>query len=145
MRQIERFLGLDVGSRRVGVAVGDELGIVASPVGFVQPGPHDRAEFRSLVTRFGITHLVAGIPKNMSGKEGPQAVDVRNYMNALARDLDLPVTYWDERLTSVIAERSLISSGRNRNQRKSEIDAAAAAVMLQGFLDNRAMRGLRGH
>jgi putative Holliday junction resolvase len=81
----------------------------------------------------------------MSGKEGPQAVDVRNYMNALARDLDLPVTYWDERLTSVIAERSLISSGRNRNQRKSEIDAAAAAVMLQGFLDNRAMRGLRGH
>jgi putative Holliday junction resolvase len=74
----------------------------------------------------------------MSGKEGPQAAEVRKYANALARDLRLPITYWDERLTSVIAERSLISGGRNRAQRKQEIDAAAAAVMLQGFLDSQA-------
>ncbi|MDQ2682904.1 MAG: Holliday junction resolvase RuvX [Chloroflexota bacterium] len=133
-----RYLGLDVGSRRVGVAVSDDLGIVATPVGFVQPGPKDREEFRVLVDRYGIAELVAGIPRNMSGKEGPQAAEVRKYANALARDLGLPVTYWDERLTSVIAERSLISGGRTRNQRKQEIDAAAAAVMLQGFLDSRS-------
>jgi putative Holliday junction resolvase len=132
-----RVLGLDIGSRRIGVAVSDELLIVATPVGFVQPGARDRDEFKAIVDRYGIGQLVAGIPKNMSGKEGPQAADVRKYANALARDLALPITYWDERLTSVIAERSLISGGRSRTQRKQEIDAAAAAVMLQGYLDSR--------
>jgi putative Holliday junction resolvase len=97
-----------------------------------------------LIERYRIGALVAGIPKNMSGKEGPQAVEVRNYANALARDLGMKITYWDERLTSVIAERSLISGGRNRAQRRVEIDAAAAAVMLQGYLDSQASRARRG-
>lgn len=141
MTRRRRILGLDVGSRRIGVAVSDELGIVATPVGYVQPGERDRDEFRALIDRFDIGQLVAGVPRNMSGKEGPQAVDVRNYANALAKDLELPISYWDERLTSVIAEKSLISGGRSRSQRKQEIDAAAAAVMLQGYLDSRR-RGL---
>jgi putative Holliday junction resolvase len=128
-------MGLDIGSRRVGVAIGDELGIVATPVGFVQPGPQDRAEFMKVIELHGITELVVGIPRTMSGTVGPQAKEVRGYANALARDLKLPLTYWDERLTTVIAERNLISSGRSRQQRREEIDAAAAAVMLQGYLD----------
>jgi putative Holliday junction resolvase len=137
----KRLLGLDVGSQRVGVAISDELGMIATPVGFVKPGVHDREEFRKIIERFGATELVAGIPKGMSGREGPQAAEVRTYANSLARDLGLPLTYWDERLTTIIAERSLISGGRNRAQRKVEIDAAAAAVMLQGFLDHQSRRG----
>src|SRR6476620_7516569 len=121
MMAIERLMGLDIGSHRIGVAIGDELGIVATPVGFV-----------------------VGIPRSMSGKEGPQAKEVRAYATALASDLKLPLTFWDERLTTVIAERSLISGGRNRQQRKAEIDAAAAAVMLQGYLDHQAMLRRQG-
>ena len=133
-----RYMGLDVGSRRIGVAISDELGIVATPVGFVAAGPGDRSHMAELVARHGITDLVVGIPRTMSGEEGPQAKEVRTYARALGRDLKLPLTYWDERLTTVIAERSLISGGRNREQRRREIDAAAAAVMLQGFLDRQA-------
>jgi putative Holliday junction resolvase len=139
----ERTMGLDIGSRRIGVAVGDELGIVATPVGFVQPGPSDRTAFADLIRRHRVTRLVVGIPRSMSGKEGPQAKEVRSYATALAADLDVPLTFWDERLTTVIAERSLISGGRTRQQRKGEIDAAAAAVMLQGYLDHQAMQRRR--
>ena len=134
----QRLLGLDVGTVRIGVAVSDELGIIATPIGFVPRGPADRAAFRALVDRYRIGGLVAGIPRGLSGREGPQAQDVRGYADSLARELGLPLFYWDERLTTVIAERSLISGGRNRQQRKTEIDSAAAAVMLQGFLDRQA-------
>jgi putative Holliday junction resolvase len=75
----------------------------------------------------------------MSGAEGPQAKEVRTAALELARALALPLEFWDERLTTVIAERSLISGGRSRQQRREEIDAVAAAVMLQGFLDRRAV------
>ena len=133
-----RHLGLDVGTVRIGVAVSDELGIIATPLEFIARGPQDRAAFRRLVDRYQIGGLVAGIPRGLSGREGPQAQDVREYTDALARDLDLPLVYWDERLTTVIAERSLIRGGRSRQQRKAEVDSAAAAVMLQGYLDRQA-------
>ena len=139
----QRYMGLDVGSRRIGVAIGDELGIVATPVGFVEAGPGDRSRLGVLIARFGVTDLVVGIPRTMSGEEGPQAKEVRAYARTLSRDLKIPITYWDERLTTVIAERSLISGGRNRQQRRQEVDAAAAAVMLQGFLDREASKARR--
>ena len=139
-----RLMGLDVGSRRVGVAISDELGIAATPIGFVQPGPADRDAFRALIERHRITELIVGIPRTMSGVEGPQAKEVRSYAKTLGKDLAMPVTYWDERLTTVIAERSLISGGRSRMQRRQEIDAAAAAVMLQGYLDYQAIQTRRG-
>jgi putative Holliday junction resolvase len=138
---VTRLLGLDVGNRRIGVAVSDELGIIATPVGYVERGPADRTEIRALVQRFGASALVAGIPRSMSGQEGMQAKDVRTYAKQLANDLELPLQFYDERLTTVMAERSLISSGRSRAQRKHEIDATAAAIMLQGYLDANAARG----
>lgn len=132
----DRILALDVGSRRIGVAVSDELGILASPVGFVQRGKGDRAEFRRLVGQYQITRLVAGLPTGMSGREGPQAADVRDYADALAEDLGLPLEYWDERLTTTMAERALIASGASRARRKEQIDAVAAAMILQSYLDS---------
>lgn len=128
-------MGLDVGGKRTGVAVSDDLGIIATPVTFVQRGDRDRAAFREIVARYGITRIVAGLPTNMSGTEGPQAQETRDYADELAADLVLPLDYWDERLTSAIAERRMIEAGLRRNQRKERVDAIAAAVMLQDYLD----------
>ena len=142
-RAVGRVLGLDVGGKRIGVAVSDELGTIASPVGFVERGPRDRRDFRALLDRFGALKLVAGLPAGLSGREGPQAADARAYAEALANDLGVPLDYWDERLTTTIAERSLIASGTRRDKRRERIDAVAAAVMLQGYLDAGANRRRR--
>jgi putative Holliday junction resolvase len=136
-------MGLDVGGKRTGVAISDDLGIIATPVTFVQRGERDRDAFREIVERYGITRIVAGLPTNMSGTEGPQAEETRDYAEALAADLNLPLDYWDERLTSAIAERRMIEAGVRRNQRKERVDAIAAAVMLQGYLDAQANRQRR--
>ncbi len=137
---MSRLLGLDVGNRRIGIAVSDDLGIIATPVGYVERGPTDRTQIQALIDRYQVTGLVAGIPRSMSGEEGMQAKDVRTWSKQLAKDLAIPLQFYDERLTTVMAERALISSGRKRDQRKHEIDATAAAIMLQGYLDSQSVR-----
>src|SRR4051812_11358133 len=111
---MNRLLGLDVGNKRIGIAVSDELGIIATPVGYVERGQGDRAELSALIARYGINGLVAGIPRSLSGEEGMQAKDVRTYAKQLARDLQQSLVFYDERLTTVIAEKTLISQGRRR-------------------------------
>jgi putative Holliday junction resolvase len=130
-----RILGLDIGSKRIGVAISDELGMLASPVTMVLRGRNDRADFRKLIATLQPEKLVAGLPTGLSGREGPQAEETRTYAESLAIDLELPLEYFDERLSSAIAERTLIGAGMKRDQRKEKIDAMAAAVMLQGYLD----------
>ncbi|MDQ3539427.1 MAG: Holliday junction resolvase RuvX [Chloroflexota bacterium] len=132
-----RLLGLDIGGRRIGVAISDELGLIASPVAMVLRGPNVARDLRELVVKYGAIRLVAGLPVGMSGREGPQAVDTRAYTDAIATDVGLPLEYWDERLSTSIAERSLIASGTRRNKRKHQVDAVAAAVILQSYLDHR--------
>ena len=132
-----RLLALDVGGRRIGVAVSDETRSIATPVGYVErrrPGA-DRAELRRLVAKWDVEQLVVGLPTSLSGREGPQAAEVRAYAEALAADLGLPLVYWDERLTTAIAERALIAAGTRRERRREQIDATAAAVILQDYLD----------
>jgi putative holliday junction resolvase len=138
-----RILGLDVGSKRIGVAVSDEQGLIASPVEAVERGKRDVERFRELIDRLGTQRIVAGLPTGMSGREGPQAADVRAYAELLAEELDLPLDYWDERLTTMVAERALIASGARRERRKKQIDSVAAAVMLQGYLDAQSARQRR--
>ena len=135
-----RLLGLDIGSKRIGVAVSDELGMLASPVAMVLRGRNDRAEFRKLIAAWQPDKLIAGLPTGMSGREGPQAAETRAYAEKLAVELDLPLEYWDERLSSAVAERSLIEAGVRREQRKEKIDAMAAAIMLQGYLDRKRFK-----
>ena len=135
-----RLLGLDIGSRRIGVAISDETGTLASPVAMVARGSGDRAEFRKLIARYAPTGLVAGMPTGLSGREGPQALETRQYADLLAADLGLPLDYYDERLSTAVAERAMIDAGMRRDARKERIDAAAAAVMLQGYLDHERMR-----
>lgn len=131
-----RLLGLDIGGRRIGVAISDELGMIASPLAMVLRGPNVARDLRGLVAKYGAIRLIAGLPVGMSGREGPQAADIRAYTDAIATDVGLPLEYWDERLSTSIAERSLIASGTRRDKRKQQVDAVAAAVILQSYLDH---------
>lgn len=135
-----RILGLDIGSKRIGVAVSDEEGMLASPTTMVERGRNDRAAFRKLIERWQPVLLVSGLPTGLSGREGPQAAETRAYAESLADDLDLPLDYYDERLSSAIAERALLEAGVRRERRKERIDSMAAAVMLQGYLDHQRTR-----
>lgn len=140
MRAPGRYLGVDVGSKRIGIAVSDEMGVIASPVSYVRRGSGELVAFQDLVRRYQPTKLVAGLPAGLSGHEGPQAKSVRTYMDSLARQLGIELAYWDERLTSAIAERQLIASGARREKRREQIDALAAAIMLQSYLDSEATK-----
>jgi putative Holliday junction resolvase len=130
-------MALDVGGRRIGVAVSDESGAIATPVGYVRREGGDRAELRQLSERWRVERLVVGLPTSLSGREGPQAAEVRAYADALAAALDLPLDYYDERLTTAIAERALLATGARRARRREQIDATAAAIILQDYLDAR--------
>jgi len=135
-----RVIGLDIGSKRIGVAVSDETGFLATAITTVQRGKGDRAAFRALLDRWKPVLLVSGLPTGMSGREGPQAADTREYAERLAEDFNIDLTYYDERLSSVMAERAMIDAGVRRDRRKEKVDAVAAAIMLQGYLDNQRMR-----
>ena len=138
-------MGLDVGERRVGVAIADELGLISSPLTVVQRRAGDLAELRDLAIAKGVDRLVVGLPTGLSGREGPQATVVRRFADALGAAVgpEIPVVFWDERLTTTVAERTLRQSGRRQRQ-KGDVDAVAAAVILQGYLDACRARGLRG-
>ena len=139
-------MGLDVGERRVGVAIGDELGMISSPLTIVQRRDGDLAELRDLAIAKGVDRVVVGLPTGLSGREGPQAAVVRQFADALGAAVgpEIRVVFWDERLTTAVAERMLQESGAWRRRRKGDVDAVAAAVILQGYLDACRARGLRG-
>lgn len=138
-----RILGLDIGERRIGVAVSDELGTIASPVGLIRRESDVARELKELIIRYDAVRLVAGLPIGLSGREGPQAALVREFTDALASEIDVPLDYWDERLSTTVAERSLIAGGTRRSKRKDKIDAVAAAVILQSYLDNQRWKRAR--
>ena len=138
-----RVLALDVGGKRIGVAVSDESRAIASPLRYVTRGQRDRADLRLLATEWNAELLVVGLPTGMSGREGPQAAEVRAYAEPLAVALGLPLDYWDERLTTAIAERMLIESGVRRAARRERIDAVAASIILQDYLDAARIRRRR--
>ena len=131
-----RILGLDIGSKRIGVAISDEMGFIASPVGMVLRGEASGREISQHAARLGAILLLVGLPVGLSGREGPQAKEVRDYVDSIAADIGLPVEYWDERLSTSIAEKSLIATGSRRDKRKQQVDTVAAAVILQGYLDS---------
>jgi putative Holliday junction resolvase len=138
-----RLLGLDVGGKRIGVAISDEGQILSSPWGMIAQGTSAIEEIRRVARETGAVAVVAGLPTGLSGREGAQAAETRRFADEVALELGLPLTYWDERLTSTQAERMLIDAGMRRKDRRGQIDALAASLMLQGFLDARMHRRQR--
>jgi len=137
-----KLMALDIGDRRIGVAVSDALGLVASPLGTVHRGSkaEDFARIARLVRQQGVSGLVIGQPLREDGSLSLQAQRIRRYALALAqalRDegLDLPLVWWDESLSTVEAQRAMIAGGRGARDRRDRIDAAAAAAILQDYLE----------
>ena len=134
-----RILALDIGERRIGVAVSDELGLLARPLVTIARASK-REDFECiarLASEHKVERVVAGYPRSLSGDEGPQAQRVRRYTEALAAALPVPVELWDERYTTVEATERLRESNRRKPRDRGQLDAAAAAIILQGYLDAR--------
>jgi len=134
---MRRSFGLDVGTKTIGVAVSDGLGVTAQPVTTVRRTNlrADLTELRRLAEHHGVEHAIVGLPLNMDGTEGPSAAEARRIGEAMARALGIPVEYWDERLTTVAANRALIEANVSRARRRAVVDQVAAALILQGWLD----------
>ncbi len=135
---MSRFLGIDYGTKRIGVAVGDSTDRLATPVSTIEArgGIDDHVSRVEAVARdYGIDAFVVGLPKNMDDTEGKQAKLTRKFGSALAASSGKPVHYFDERLSSITAEELLQPAKLTRGKRKAVQDAVAAQVILQGFLD----------
>ncbi len=133
-----KALALDVGSKTIGLAGSDELGLTAQPITTVRRTnlKADLQAVKEVIAERAITHLVVGLPLNMDGSEGPSAQEARKIGDAL-KTPELEVIYWDERLTTVAAQRSLLESNVSRKKRKEVVDQVAAALILQGWLASR--------
>jgi putative Holliday junction resolvase len=135
-----RILGLDVGDRRVGVAVSDELGLTAQPVLTLvrKNRRQDLGSLRRLVRKFGCNQVVVGNPLYMSGDTSPQALKAQALAQDLQNNTGVSITLWDERLSTTEAHRHLDAAGHQPGKRRDVIDQVAAVLILQSFLDSRS-------
>ena len=141
-----RFLALDLGSKRIGVALSDLTGTVASPLTVIQRSKskrHDHEQIAKLVRDEEADLVVIGLPISLSGQEGPAAKAARAETAALATLIDVPIETYDERLSTVTAQRALTEAGVRGRSGRQVIDKIAAAVFLQAYLDHRAAGGTR--
>lgn len=134
-----RIMGLDVGSKTVGVAISDALGWTAQGIETVKIA-EDQEQFGfdrlgELIKEYEVSEIVIGYPKNMNNTIGPRAEASERYAEGLKEKFSLPVKLWDERLTTMAAEKMLISADVSRKNRKKVIDKMAATMILQGYLD----------
>lgn len=137
---MSRVLGLDYGARRIGAAVSDPTGTLAQPLATTRRRPGRRppyAQIAEMAAEWGVARIVIGLPLESSGEVGPQAEKVREFGEALRRRINLPVEYWDERLSSVRARRELarLDLAAAKRREKGRVDAMAAMLILQSYLD----------
>ena len=135
-----RILAIDHGSKRMGIAVSDELEIIAQPLEFIlaEPFASFLARLKELLAEKEVGLVLVGMPRNMDGSYGPAALKVQEFVAALRNAITIPVQTWDERLTSAQANRFLIEGKVRRQERKQKVDKTAAAILLQSYLDSRA-------
>jgi putative Holliday junction resolvase len=138
-----RVMALDVGGRRIGVALSDTTRVLASPLTTLRAEPRDRvlSEIAALVQRHEVVEVVVGLPLTLSGEIGPQAHLIQLFVERLKGVLTAPIHMLDERLTTVAAERMMLDLGIKPEQRKARIDEVAASIILQDFLDSTRQRG----
>src|SRR4051812_13135533 len=131
-----RVMGLDVGERRIGVAVSDPLGWTAQGIAVIDKQSADwLTQLDRLVPEYEVQKIVVGLPRNMDGSIGPRGEACRKLANELSARYSLPVDLWDERLSTMAVEKALISADVSRQKRKKVIDQMAATWILQGYLD----------
>jgi putative Holliday junction resolvase len=133
-------MGLDVGEKTIGIAVSDALGLTAQGLEVIRRTgsiEQDLQRLKEVVQEKEINKIVIGMPRNMNGSYGPQSEKVQKFAEIIKAELNLPVETWDERLTTVEAERLLVSADMSRAKRRKIIDKMAASLILQGYLDSR--------
>ncbi len=135
---VRRVLGLDVGRRRIGVAISDYGGIIATPLTTLQatPRPHTLEQIATLVREYEVNEIVVGLPLTLRGEIGPQAQLVQSFVTELEAVLHQSIQFFDERLTTVAAEQMLRDLGVRPEKRKARIDEVAATIILQDYLDH---------
>jgi putative Holliday junction resolvase len=140
-----RTLGLDVGTKTIGVAVSDGLGLTAQTVTTIRRTSlkADLAALTELVREYEAERFVVGLPLNMNGTEGPRAEATRKFVDTLTQALGLPVELWDERMSTMAATRTLLEADLSRAKRREVIDQMAAQFILQGWLDAKSMAAAR--
>ena len=126
---------MDVGSKRTGVAISDELGVTAQALETVDSKKTDR--LFQLIGEYKPEEIVVGLPLNMNGSEGPGAKEVISFVEVLKKDLSIPIKMWDERLTTMQVEKTLIGAGVSRRKRRKAVDKLAAQLILQSYLDSK--------
>ncbi len=137
---LPRYLALDIGSKRIGVAVSDELGLTAQPVLTLERRRNPREDLRSLARlarRFGVAGIVVGNPLHLSGEQSPQAAKTQSFAAELGELTALPIHLWDERLTTQEAHQILYEAGHARQEHRRVVDQVAATLILQSFLDRK--------
>lgn len=139
-----RILGLDFGSKTVGVAVSDELLLTAQGVEIVRRQSPNKlrqtlARIEALIAEYHVERIVLGYPKNMNNTEGERCEKTKEFQEMLVRRTGLPVVLWDERLTTVAADNYMMEAGIRRESRKNYVDEIAAVFILQGYLDYLAL------
>lgn len=139
-----RIIGLDLGTKRIGIALSDPQAVIAFPLTVLERTSEakDLEEISRLVQEHGVERVVVGLPRSLDGSLGKEAARVQSFIDKLSRHLPSPVESWDERLSTVAAERQMTEAGKKRAQKKAERDAQAAAFMLQGYLDSRQASSL---
>lgn len=134
-----RIMGLDFGSKTVGVAISDELMITAQGIEIIRRKEENKlrqtlARIEAMILEYKITDIVLGLPKNMNDTEGERVHKTLEFKEMLERRTGLPVHTWDERLTTVAADKAMIEAGLNRQERKEHVDKIAAVLILQGYM-----------
>lgn len=137
-----RIMGLDFGSKTVGVAISDELLLTAQGIEIIERKEENKlrrtlARIEALILEYGVEEIVLGLPKNMNNSLGERAELSMAFKDRLERRTNLPVVMWDERLTTVAADKAMMEAGIRREHRKEHVDKIAACFILQGYLDYR--------
>jgi len=134
-----RIMGLDIGSKTIGVAISDPLGLTAQGLTTIRRRSREKdlVALKELARQYNITEIVVGLPRNMNGSYGPQAALVKQLASKIEKALGLPLHFYDERLSTVAADRILIEADLSRKNRRRVVDQVAATIILQGFLDRR--------
>lgn len=140
-----RIMGLDFGSKTVGVAISDPLLVTAQGIEIIRRKEENKlrqtlARIEELILEYDVEEIVLGLPKNMNNTEGVRVDLTMEFKDKMERRTGLPVTLWDERLTTVAADRAMMEAGIRREDRKDHVDRIAACLILQGYLDMRSMK-----
>lgn len=135
--QMKKALGIDLGDARVGVSISDDLGMLAHPLETIPAQSTDVVKrILALAAERSVAIIVVGMPRNMNGTLGPAADKAKAFIEALRRETTISVVSWDERLSTVSAQRALQEAGRNAKQQRAVIDQVAAQIILQSWLDS---------